>query len=141
MSYTSYKDVDMSQFINSKITYTFEEICEKLNIDTRDDIVQYLLNTDVTASIEMNEKHLKLMGITRKQFLALLHNNSALDYNIDTNRINMWDFEFLCMQLDNDTGIRFRRKCKQIKYAFDKYWEYKELLYKEQRKNYVENSM
>lgn len=127
MSYINFKDVDMSQYVTTE-NLSFEDICQKLDIDTNDDMIKYLLNVDTTTSIKLDQRHLNMMGLTLKQFYKLLKANPQIEFI--NNTLNSWDFEMLCMQLDNEMGQRFRQKCKQIKFAFKKYWEYKELYYK-----------
>lgn len=129
MAFINLSDIDMAQFIGPT-KYSFEEICHYLNIDTSDEMVKYLLNVDSTISIEMDKRHLNMMGITRKQFRKLLHSNPQIEFDEKTNRINSWDFESLCMQVDNDVCRKFRQKSKQIQHAFTKYWQYNELYYR-----------
>lgn len=129
MSYTSYQDIDMAQFVGEgKKILTFEDVCAYFDIDIEDDIVKYLLNVDATTSIYMDQRHLDMMGLTTAQFHRLLRDNPDVDYDPRAKLINAWDFELLCMQVDNEVGARFRQKTKHLDFAFSKYWEYKNLL-------------
>lgn len=141
--YTSYADVDVSQWVTCDQRYSFEDICAKLDIDTNNEYMRFLMNIDLLTEQVVDEPHLDLMGIRgntfdakQRNFRKLLDANADISYRrvrdrLDKRRnyyvVHAWDFETLFRQVEGNAADEFRRQSKRLRYAFTKYWEYKEL--------------
>ncbi|ACD03512.1 hypothetical protein MdSGHV053 [Musca domestica salivary gland hypertrophy virus] len=145
MSYYSYADIDVSQWISPlRARLSFEEVCVELGINVNDPVVKYLLDIDMLAERIIDEAHLDMMGLPgdtyeakQKQFYKLLKANPDVTYTRRNNYfvVRGWDFEMLFAQVESKQGDIFRQKSKHLQYAYRKYWEYRRLYNQHKRTN------